>query len=259
MPRRKNGPLKDLPLHAQLCVFYGLTLVRVLAGPKPAGPDACKGIIPLLKELNECLKETAAGLGLLSSRLTCARTSIFCYGALAEPNACYVAFAVGNKTMQLVLPALVLIPDGETAAAEWLFKEWDNLARSLRGQFPFGPEDHKSLEESLAAEIISETEKAAQGAGAIKRKSALARKAEVPGVDQDRPEAKKIDKKSAALALLIQHPDWTDKRIAEQVGVNRTTLYEWQEYKAARAAQKGGKRDLPTGYKDSDRNIEALG
>jgi len=53
-----------------------------------------------------------------------------------------------------------------------------------------------------------------------------------------------------ALAMLVDHPDWTDTRIALAVGVNRTTLYDWPNFKKAKEALKQGKKELPRGSKN---------
>ena len=37
-----------------------------------------------------------------------------------------------------------------------------------------------------------------------------------------------------ALAVLVQHPEWNDKQIAEAAGCSRTSLYRWGKFKAAR-------------------------
>ncbi len=39
-----------------------------------------------------------------------------------------------------------------------------------------------------------------------------------------------------ALGVLAAHPDWTDKKIAAEAGVSRTSLYKWPTYVRARAA-----------------------
>ncbi len=53
----------------------------------------------------------------------------------------------------------------------------------------------------------------------------------------------RLAKRAHALALLARHPDWTDMRIAAEVGVNRTTLYRWREYRKAREQAKAAKRE----------------
>ena len=45
--------------------------------------------------------------------------------------------------------------------------------------------------------------------------------------------------------MLSMHPGWTDTKIAREVGVARTTLYDWPRYKNARALLKAGKNDRP--------------
>ncbi len=160
MSLTKNDALKALSLHAQMCVHYGLMLARVLAGPKPGSPEACQKIIPLVKELNECLD--------LSSRLTSVRTGIFQFGTLAAPNACTAAFWLAHDVVGYVLPALALVSDGEMAAANWFFENWDNLAKSFRDHrdnFRFAVQDQEHFERLAAAEIVWETDKAAQGTG----------------------------------------------------------------------------------------------
>jgi hypothetical protein len=60
-----------------------------------------------------------------------------------------------------------------------------------------------------------------------------------------------------ALALLVKNPGWNQTRMAKAVGVNRTTLYKFGKYQAAREALKTGKADIPHGSKDKDGNLEA--
>ena len=61
-----------------------------------------------------------------------------------------------------------------------------------------------------------------------------------------------------ALAMLVEHPDWSDTKIAKAVGVNRTTLYDWPNFKKAKEALKQGQNDLPKGSKNSETgNMEA--
>jgi len=76
---------------------------------------------------------------------------------------------------------------------------------------------------------------------------------------QQTPERMTLLKKShIAVTLRANHPDWTDKTIAETVGVNRTTLYRWPEFRMANALAKGGKARFPYGRKDKDtREVEA--
>jgi len=65
------------------------------------------------------------------------------------------------------------------------------------------------------------------------------------------------DKETLALVALHKHPDWTNRKIAEAVGCNRTTLYTFKRFMAAREILKQGKNDLPRGSKYPEENIEA--
>lgn len=55
-------------------------------------------------------------------------------------------------------------------------------------------------------------------------------------------EPEEASKKSRALALLIEHPDWSDTKIAQAVPCSRTTLYSWHEFKMAREAMETGRQ-----------------
>ncbi|HEV2293548.1 MAG TPA: helix-turn-helix domain-containing protein [Tepidisphaeraceae bacterium] len=62
-----------------------------------------------------------------------------------------------------------------------------------------------------------------------------------------------ISKEAKAIALLLQHPDWSDQQIAEAAGCSRTSLYRWSKFVAARALLKKGRDRLPKGQKDAER------
>ena len=55
-----------------------------------------------------------------------------------------------------------------------------------------------------------------------------------------------------ALAMLVEHPDWPDTKIAKAVGVYRTTLYDWPNFKKAKEALKQDKKELPRGSKNGE-------
>ncbi len=62
---------------------------------------------------------------------------------------------------------------------------------------------------------------------------------------------------SRALAILTDHPEWTDERIAKAAGLNRTTLYDYPTYKKFRALlkekrQRTGRRRGRTGKPMAD-------
>ena len=55
-----------------------------------------------------------------------------------------------------------------------------------------------------------------------------------------------------ALGMLLKHPDWPDTKIATAIGVSRTTLYDWPNFKKAKEALKQGKNNLPKGSKNGE-------
>ena len=94
--------------------------------------------------------------------------------------------------------------------------------------------------------------------GAIAREKRLSR---VEGKGGGKCETQPADTRSGgakALALLVQHGDWDDTKIAKHVPCARTTLYDWPQYVAAREVQKKNKKRFPQGSKDGEtKNIEA--
>lgn len=64
-----------------------------------------------------------------------------------------------------------------------------------------------------------------------------------------------------SLAFLTDHPDWTDEQIAEAAGLSRTTLYDYDLFKKARALLKAKKsprdrRRGRTGKRLADTNAD---
>lgn len=70
-----------------------------------------------------------------------------------------------------------------------------------------------------------------------------------------RPSTNSLSGEAKALALLVEHPDWTDKQIADAVPCSRTSLYRWDRYRAARKATGG--EIPPSGEKSADGSVEA--
>jgi len=61
-----------------------------------------------------------------------------------------------------------------------------------------------------------------------------------------------------AVAVLADHPDWTDAQIAREAGLHVKSLYRFQRFKIARGALKdSGRAVLPRGFKTDDGEIEA--
>jgi len=61
--------------------------------------------------------------------------------------------------------------------------------------------------------------------------------------------------RTRALALLLEHPDWTDAKIAAAAGVHPKSLYRWPDFVRARKELRRSRADLPRGEKSS--NVEA--
>ena len=59
-----------------------------------------------------------------------------------------------------------------------------------------------------------------------------------------------VKKMDLALAVLAQHPEWSDTRIAIEVGCNRTSLYRWNKFMIVREIIKSNKNKYPQGSKD---------
>ena len=82
------------------------------------------------------------------------------------------------------------------------------------------------------------------------------------GFGSDRQTARKIKGKTKlaiAMMLVQEHPDWSDRYIAEQAGYkSHSTLVRNKTYQTAAAMARGQKEDLPHGAKDGEtRNVEA--
>lgn len=79
----------------------------------------------------------------------------------------------------------------------------------------------------------------------------------VKGGDSASDGAPELSAEERALALLVRHPEWTQTKMAEAVGVSRQTLYRFSQYQTAREALESGRTDIPRGFKDADGNLEA--
>jgi hypothetical protein len=72
------------------------------------------------------------------------------------------------------------------------------------------------------------------------------------GNDLERP-----SKEALALAVLADHPGWSDTEIAKKAGCNRTTLYAFKKFMAAKEILREEKNNLPRGSKFPDEGMEA--
>lgn len=78
--------------------------------------------------------------------------------------------------------------------------------------------------------------------------------------DQKTPPQKEpeLDGEIRALACLTKHPGWSKAQIAREIGVNRTTLYEYPLFMEAVELLKEGKSDMPRGSKNGEHgDVEA--
>jgi hypothetical protein len=72
-----------------------------------------------------------------------------------------------------------------------------------------------------------------------------------------------IDEESQAIALLFTHSEWTIAQIAQHLGKDRTTLYDWPKFRAAAELKgllkpRGPKTAAPRhGHKTRDGSVEA--
>lgn len=65
-----------------------------------------------------------------------------------------------------------------------------------------------------------------------------------------------VGRKEWALVLLLQHPGWSNVRIAKAAGICARQLYRWPEFLRLRELLREGDRLLP-GVKDPARGVEA--
>jgi hypothetical protein len=64
----------------------------------------------------------------------------------------------------------------------------------------------------------------------------------------------KLGKEAIAVATLVDHPEWTNQQVADEVGCHVKTLSgkEWKKFRAARAVLADGRSKLPNGSKDKE-------
>jgi len=55
-----------------------------------------------------------------------------------------------------------------------------------------------------------------------------------------------LSPEARAVAVLLEHPEWIDEKIAEAAGVNRTSLYRMPNFMSAKGAIKESKRGFPS-------------
>lgn len=128
----------------------------------------------------------------------------------------------------------------------------DRIPSGLRAgieAYPSGP-DAVHLVETIACFFDDDVDTAI-----LERAAYAGHPTSIP-VDADdiEPVPPQIEPMAQAIALLTQHPDWTDTKIAETVGVHRTTIYTWGPYGQLRELLKA---KIPRGSRRADGQIEA--
>ncbi len=155
------------------------------------------------------------------------------------------------------------IDQAPAAYATWAQREvvwwWANAERirqtlknarpvpAMPGPFPASSADHN--EGLHAAGLLSRWLVELEGP----RASPPAPSAESPAV----PALSTLGKEARALALLMDHPEWTDAEIARNVPCNRTSIYRFGKYMEARELLEKGRMEKPRGSKSKDGDVEA--
>jgi len=92
----------------------------------------------------------------------------------------------------------------------------------------------------------------AVGSGDAREGGRSGNTAKGPAVNDPPP----LTREAKALALLVEHPGWSNTKIAERVPCNRTTLYRWPRFMAARDQQEAARLERAKGMK-KDGRVEA--
>jgi hypothetical protein len=132
-----------------------------------------------------------------------------------------------------------------THAEKHIFDVLDTAQKMVmaysRYQYPFGggpvdPEDRPAADEFR--KLIGVIERLACSDAPIAIREATAATGESGDDARSADDAEKASLEARALAMLVDHPDWSDTRIADTLGCNRGSLYRLEKYKAARQQMK---------------------
>jgi len=154
-------------------------------------------------------------------------------------------------------------PDGMEVYTPWTF-----------GWFSPASSHGSTLEEILrkgtanGQEYISEVRLSQRGAALLAEWQLSSNRPANDGKEKDtpprpatEPEANvRPDPVAVAIAILKDHPEWSNRKVAQAAGCHHTTLGRSEFYRTAKArlgeAQK--ERSIKRGWKDKDGNIEAI-
>ena len=147
------------------------------------------------------------------------------------------------------LNALAYSPDARSLAREYV--TFQQVIDHARGHCPDGPALPKMpalIGNDYYAGMIRLADYCTRAADVLDgRKAPTAEGGQAGGV-----ESESTSHEARALALLVEHPDWTDKQIAKHVSCHAKSLYRWPRFVAARQAEKQGRNNLPRGTKYPD-------
>jgi hypothetical protein len=132
-------------------------------------------------------------------------------------------------------------PKGISTYADWYFKLLNGIAKRRR---ILEREVERQAADKHERERSSRPKAGARRRGKTKPKTISARKLEEAPVSQ---REKSADWLAKALLLVRDHPKWSDRFIAQRVGVHPSTLSRSREYQMAAAMARGSKDDLRRG------------
>ena len=171
---------------------------------------------------------------------------------LAKLCACYYPFLMPemNKVLERLRP-LRLSPCGRQLRAwgrDYQFAEHEvDVIRHLVDQFHYGTRVAPLPAGTLAGHpIVLDGIVGTDEHGMYWLEEPADEKAKPPLVifpasGPQRPRQGRISKEAMALAVLADHPDWSDEQIAELAGCSRSSLYRFPRFAMARQALYRGK------------------
>ena len=149
----------------------------------------------------------------------------------------------------------------EMAKGGVVARDGGGIVRNAEGEPLRGPITQEQARKRLGAKVMADAD---QGREILKRWERARARADAEEAKQvatpeagakeaDKPAQPELSNEALGLTILQQHPDWTNTRIAKEVGVSRTTVYRWKSFKGARQVlREAGKARFPRGQKDAD-------
>lgn len=143
----------------------------------------------------------------------------------------------------------------------WLFTKSQLLPQKADIKIPItylceNPHAIKHLQKALNMVVKLESEKIILIEPAVKELKKAG--AEPAGTDETQDEKQSPKLETKAIAVLMEHPDWTNKKIAKVIGCHEKSLSRFERFRASRALlKKQGKDSIYRGYKDKEGNIDA--